>query len=117
MRAYLLYLVGTTIFVDKSVTYTIIVYLWYFKNFDWIHEYNRGGLFGLPVLEVERGLYVEYEAGHRQHHTTTVIIISFLMFLYHFHFIFAKSLLIIHVFQTFHFRLGSSSTPRVSPVG
>lgn len=40
MRAYLLYFVDTVIFLDKSSTYTNIVYLWYFKDFEWIHQYN-----------------------------------------------------------------------------
>lgn len=40
MRAYLLYLVGTVIFVDKNVTYTDAFYLWYFQDFEQIHEYN-----------------------------------------------------------------------------
>ena len=44
MRAYLLYLFGTTIFMDKSATYTNIVYLWYFEDFKQIHEYNGGSL-------------------------------------------------------------------------
>lgn len=34
MRAYLLYLVGTDIFVDKSTTYVDVVYLRYFEDFD-----------------------------------------------------------------------------------
>lgn len=29
-----------------------------------------GSLFGLPVFEAERGLYVKDEAGHKQRHTT-----------------------------------------------
>ena len=40
LRAYLLYLVDTTIFMDKSATYTYIVYLRYFVDFERIHEYN-----------------------------------------------------------------------------
>lgn len=37
MRAYLIYLVGTAIFVDKSATYIDVVYLWYFGDFERIH--------------------------------------------------------------------------------
>lgn len=66
MRAYLLYLGGTSIFMDNSATYTYVVYLWYFMDFNRIHEYKWGRLFDLPVLEVERGLYVEDESGHEQ---------------------------------------------------
>lgn len=44
LRAYLLYLVGTVIFMDKSATYTYIVYLRYFVDFERIHEYNWGRL-------------------------------------------------------------------------
>ncbi|XP_050890136.1 uncharacterized protein LOC127095499 [Lathyrus oleraceus] len=40
MRAYLLYLVGTAIFMDNSVTYMDVIYLRYFENFERIHEYN-----------------------------------------------------------------------------
>lgn len=69
MRAYLLYLVDTAIFMNKSATYADVVYLRYFLDFERIHEYNWGRLFGLPVLEVEIGLYVEDEADHRQRHT------------------------------------------------
>lgn len=43
IRAYMLYLVGTTIFVDKSATYVDVVYLRYFDDFEGIHEYNWGG--------------------------------------------------------------------------
>ena len=40
MRANLLYLAGTAIFMDKSATYTYVIYLRYFKDFERIHEYN-----------------------------------------------------------------------------
>ena len=40
MRAYLLYLVGTHIFVDTSATYTDIMYLQYFDDFEAIHQWN-----------------------------------------------------------------------------
>lgn len=42
LRSYLLYLVGIVIFIDKSVTYTDVVYLRYFVDFERIHEYNWG---------------------------------------------------------------------------
>lgn len=42
LRAYPLYLVDTLIVVDKSSTYTDVVYLRYFVDFEWIHEYNWG---------------------------------------------------------------------------
>lgn len=63
-----------------------------------------GHLFGQHVLE-----------GHR--HITDVNNYCLLMFPCHFYFISAKSLLIIRVFQTFHFSIRSSSTSRTSPVG
>ena len=77
-----------------------------------------GHLFDLPVLEIERGMYVEDEAGHRQGDTIDgnnycTFNVS-LSFSFHLH---AKPLLVIHVIQTFHFRLGSSSTSRASPIG
>ena len=40
MRAYLLYLVGTQIFVDTSSTYTDIMYLRYFDDFETIYQWN-----------------------------------------------------------------------------
>lgn len=40
LRAYLFYLVGTGIFVDKSPTYIYVVYLRYFVDFELIQEYN-----------------------------------------------------------------------------
>lgn len=40
LRAYMLYFVGTSIFVDKSVTYVDAVYPIYFTDLEWIHEYN-----------------------------------------------------------------------------
>lgn len=70
MRAYLPYLLGTVIFMDKNITYMDVVYLRYFKDFEWIHEYNWGRLSGLLVLEVIKGLYMEDETGHRKHHIT-----------------------------------------------
>lgn len=39
-RAYMLYLVDTSIFMDKSATYTNVVYLRYFVDFERIHKYN-----------------------------------------------------------------------------
>lgn len=42
MRAYLLYLVVTSIFMDKSATYVGVVYLRYFDDLEKIHEYNWG---------------------------------------------------------------------------
>ena len=42
MRAYLLYLIGTQIFVDTSVAYTNIMYMWFFKDFQLIVEWNWG---------------------------------------------------------------------------
>lgn len=53
LRAYMLYLVGTFIFVDKSVTYVDVVYLRYFADLEQIHEYNWGGRScGIHVLQV-----------------------------------------------------------------
>ncbi|XP_050895966.1 protein MAINTENANCE OF MERISTEMS-like [Lathyrus oleraceus] len=45
LRAYMLYLVGTVIFVDKSVTYIDVIYLCYLVDFERIHEYNRGAAY------------------------------------------------------------------------
>ncbi|XP_058747023.1 protein MAIN-LIKE 1-like [Vicia villosa] len=42
MRANLLYLVGTQIFVNTSATYTDIMYLWFFADFETIHQWNWG---------------------------------------------------------------------------
>lgn len=43
LRSYLTYLVGTSIFVDKSVDYVYMVYVRYFTDFEQIHEYNWRG--------------------------------------------------------------------------
>lgn len=40
MRAYMLYLVGKSIFVDKSVTCVDVVHLRYFVDLERIHECN-----------------------------------------------------------------------------
>ncbi|XP_050891419.1 protein MAIN-LIKE 1-like [Lathyrus oleraceus] len=40
LRVYMLYLIDTTIFMDKSATCINIVYLRYFMGFEWNHEYN-----------------------------------------------------------------------------
>ena len=42
MRAYLLFLVGTQIFMDTSATYTDVMYLGYFDDFEQIHQWNWG---------------------------------------------------------------------------
>lgn len=44
LRAYLLFLVGTSIFLGKSSTYTDVVYLRNFMDLQGIHEYNWGRL-------------------------------------------------------------------------
>lgn len=40
LRFYLLFLVGTYMFMDKSATYVDVVYLQYFIDLTTIHEYN-----------------------------------------------------------------------------
>ena len=40
LRCYLLFLVGTSMFVDKSATYIDVIYLKYFIDLRMIHEYN-----------------------------------------------------------------------------
>lgn len=40
LRTYLLYLVDTSIFVDKSAYYVDVAYHQYFSNLERIHEYN-----------------------------------------------------------------------------
>lgn len=42
LRSYLLYLVGMSMFVDKSAYYVDVVYLRYFIDLGGIHEYNWG---------------------------------------------------------------------------
>lgn len=51
-KAYMLYLVGTTIFMDNGVNYVDVIYQQNFDDFEWIQEYNSGRLFGLLVLQV-----------------------------------------------------------------
>lgn len=53
LRSYPMYLIGTSIFVDKIFYYVDVVYLKYIIDFEHIHEYNRGSLvFCLRVLKV-----------------------------------------------------------------
>lgn len=40
LRAYLLYLVGASIFMDNSAYYVDVVYLKYFADMEHIHKYN-----------------------------------------------------------------------------
>ena len=40
LRCYLLFLIDTSMFVDKSATYIDVVYLQYFIDLTTIHEYN-----------------------------------------------------------------------------
>lgn len=40
LKAYLLYLVGTSNFIDKSAYYVDVVYFRYFADLEQIHEYN-----------------------------------------------------------------------------
>ncbi|XP_058783666.1 uncharacterized protein LOC131658384 [Vicia villosa] len=42
LRCYLLYFVGTQLFVDTSSTYTNVVYLTYLSGITRVHEYNLG---------------------------------------------------------------------------
>lgn len=42
LRSYLMYLVGTSIFMDTSAYYIDVVYLGCFIDFEQIHEYNWG---------------------------------------------------------------------------
>lgn len=62
---------------------------------------TSGHLFGLLVLQVIRGLYMEDEAGHKQHHITdSNIYWSFIIYV-SFSLIFITPLLMICVFQHF----------------
>lgn len=40
LRIYFIFLVDTSIFVDKSLTYVDIAYIEYFMDMNMIHEYN-----------------------------------------------------------------------------
>ncbi|XP_058770784.1 protein MAIN-LIKE 1-like [Vicia villosa] len=42
IRTYLLYLIGTQIFLDTSATYILFMYLRYFDDFETIHQWNWG---------------------------------------------------------------------------
>lgn len=73
-------MVGTSMFVDKSATYVDVVYLKYFIDLTAIHEYNWWGrLFGLPVLEVGRGLSLENKENYRELHISygTIVLLIF----------------------------------------
>lgn len=47
MSSYLLYLVGTPIFVDKSSYYVDVIYLKYVTDLKRIHKYNWGVFAGV----------------------------------------------------------------------
>lgn len=40
LSSYLMYLINTAIFVDKSVTYVDLIHLTYFIDLEMIHKYN-----------------------------------------------------------------------------
>lgn len=102
MREYLLYFVGTVIFVDKSSAYTDVIYLQYFEDFEWIHEYNWGAAYLVYLYSKLSGGYTcKTKQVTCSITLLTIIFIGLLMFLFPFHFIFTTPLLMIHVFQTF----------------
>lgn len=102
MRAYLLYLIDTAIFMDKSATYVDLVYLWYFEDFERIHEYNWGNAC-LVYLYSKIFKGCSWKMKHVTGSITllTIIFIGLLVFVCHFHYIFATLLLMIRVFQHF----------------
>lgn len=104
-------------FIDKSSTYTDVIYLQYFQDFERIHEYN----WGVACLVY---LYSKLSEGYKwktKQVTSsitllTVIFVGLLIFLCHFHFIFTMSLLMIRVFQTFQAgRLSRSGNQVIVP--
>lgn len=102
MRAYLLYLVGTTIFVDKSATYVDVFYLRYFEDFKQIHEYNWGATcVAYLYSKLFEGCKWKTKKVASNITLLTVIFIGLLVFVCHFHHIFATPFLMIRVFQHF----------------
>lgn len=56
LRSYLMYLVDTSIFIDKKAYYVNMVYLKYFIDFMRIHEYNYGFTYLVyPYLKLTKG--------------------------------------------------------------
>lgn len=89
MRAYMLYFVGTVIFMD-------------FEDFEWIHEYNGGDACLIYLYsKLSKGFRWKMKQVTCNITLLTIIFIGILMFLCHFHFIFTMLLLMIRVFQTF----------------
>lgn len=98
-----------------------VSFMWISSTYDTSRTSNRsmsiigGRLFGLLVLEVIRGLYMEDKAGHGKHHTTDSNIYWSFNTYVPFSLIFATPLLMTCVSNIF--RLGSSNTFCASPVG
>lgn len=100
MRAYLLYLVDTTLFVDKSSTYVDVLYLRYFEDSEWIHEYNQEAAC-LVYLYSKLSDGCRWKTKKMTINITlfTVIFIGLLMFVCHFHYIFTTPLLMMTYFD------------------
>lgn len=102
MKAYLLYLVDIVVFMDKSATPVDIVYLRYFDDFERIHEYNwRAACLVYLYSKLLEGYRWKTKQVISNITLLIVIFIGLLMFMCHFHHIFATLLLVILVFQQF----------------
>lgn len=101
MRAYMLYLIDTVMFVDKSVTYTYVVYLRYFEDFQRIHEDNWD-VVCLVYLYLKLSEGTRWKTKQITNNITllTIIFICLLIFV-SFSLIFTTPLLMIHVLQHF----------------
>lgn len=100
LRAYMFYLVGTPIFVDKSAYYVDIVYFRYFIDLEQIHEYNwRGAYLFYLYSQLAEGCMWKTKQMTASCTLLTVIYLHPLLFLYHFHNICVTLFLIIHMYH------------------
>lgn len=95
----MLYLVDTSIFMDKSATYMNVIYLQYLDDFEAIHEYNWGSTC-LVYLYYKLFEGCMWKTKHVTCSITllAIIFLGILMFVCHFHNTFAISLLMTHMF-------------------
>lgn len=71
-----MYLVDNSIFVDKSSYYVDVVYLRYFIDFKWVHEYNQETIY-LVYLYTKLGETCLWKTRHMTSINTLFTLIYF----------------------------------------
>lgn len=98
LKSYLIYLVNTSTFVDKSTYYVDVVYLIYFIDLEMNHEYNWGAYLIYLYSKLDECCLWKIKQ-MRFSCTLMIIYLHPLAFMYHFHNICSMSLLIIHLYH------------------